>query len=160
MVDLIDPKEGRVINTSSGAASMYLKKQDAQLKTQFSDNSLTFDALEASVKQQVASGNIGFGNGYGLSKAALSALTIIQGNKHPNLKVVSLSPGFIDTPMTKGCFMSLECTLSVTILDKNGPPFLCRMSYVYRHAHCANRLPCIHAQIGARAHTHTHTLLL
>lgn len=56
MVDLIDPKEGRVINTSSGAASMYLKKQDAQLKAQFSDNSLTFDALEASVKQQVASG--------------------------------------------------------------------------------------------------------
>jgi len=83
MVDLIDPKEGRVINTSSGAASMYLKKQDAQLKTQFSDNSLTFDALEASVKQQVASGNIGFGNGYGLSKAALSALTIIQGNTTP-----------------------------------------------------------------------------
>lgn len=106
---------------------------------------------------QVASGNIGFGNGYGLSKAALSALTIIQGNKHPNLKVVSLSPGFIDTPMTKGCFMSSECTLSVTIRDENGPPFLWRMSHVYRHARCANRLRCTHAQIRGRARTHTRT---
>lgn len=103
-VDLIDPKEGRIINTSSGACSMYLKKQDAKLKALFSGTDLTFEKLDACVREQVASGNVGFGNGYALSKAALSALTIIQGNLYPNLKVVSLSPGFIATPMTAGRF--------------------------------------------------------
>ena len=45
---------------------------------------------------------MGIGGGYGLSKAGLSALTLVQAKTYPNLKVVSLSPGFIDTPMTKG----------------------------------------------------------
>ena len=53
------------------------------------------------------------------SKAALSALTLVQARAYPHLKVVSLSPGFIDTPMTKGfgarltpeqgCVSSLHC---------------------------------------------------
>ena len=45
---------------------------------------------------------LSFGKGYGLSKAALTTLTMVHAAKYPNLKVVSLSPGFIDTPMTKG----------------------------------------------------------
>merc|ERR1719162_1228083 len=58
--------------------------------------------MVATVQAQVAAKNVGFGKGYGLSKAALNALTLIQAKAYPNLKVVSLSPGFIDTPMTKG----------------------------------------------------------
>jgi len=124
-VDLIDPKEGRIINTSSGACSMYLKKQDAKLKALFSGTDLTFEKLDACVREQVASGNVGFGNGYALSKAALSALTIIQGNLYPNLKVVSLSPGFIATPMTagfgaklspeQGCVSSIKCLFAPVV---------------------------------------------
>merc|ERR550537_1097501 len=59
------------------------------------------------------------GGGYGMSKAALSALTLIHAKAYPNLKVVSLSPGFIDTPMTagfgakltpeQGCQSSIKC---------------------------------------------------
>ena len=105
MLDLIDKTQGRIVHTSSGAASMYLKNQDAKLKALFSNPDLTFDALDASVKEQVATGNVGFGQGYGLSKAALNGLTQIQGKAYPNLKVVSLSPGFIDTPMTKGVML-------------------------------------------------------
>ena len=101
-VDLVDKKEGRIINTSSGVSSMYLKKQNDKLKALFSNPDLKFEELDACVKEQAAAGNVGLGNGYGLSKCALTALTLIQAKAYPNLKVVSLSPGFIDTPMTKG----------------------------------------------------------
>jgi len=37
-----------------------------------------------------------------MSKCALSALTLVHAKMYPNIKVVSLSPGFIDTTMTKG----------------------------------------------------------
>lgn len=118
-VDLIDDKEGRIVNVSSGAASMYLKKQDAKLKQVLSNPDLSFEELDATIKEQVVADNTGFGKGYGLSKAALSALTLVQAKAYPNLKVVSLSPGFIDTAMTKGygakltpeqgCVSSLVC---------------------------------------------------
>ena len=39
---------------------------------------------------------------YGLSKAALTAYTVQQAAATPNLKVTSLSPGFIETKMTSG----------------------------------------------------------
>ena len=80
----------------------YLKKQNDKLKALFSNPDLKFEELDACVKEQAAAGNVGLGNGYGLSKCALTALTLIQAKAYPNLKVVSLSPGFIDTPMTKG----------------------------------------------------------
>ena len=57
--------------------------------------------------------------GYGLSKAGLSALTMIQARQNPSLVVTSLSPGFINTPMTagngarltpeQGCVSALKC---------------------------------------------------
>ena len=72
-----------------------------------------------SVAANVAAGNLGMGGGYGLSKAALTTLTMIQAKQHPHLTVVSLSPGFIDTAMTagfgakltaeQGCLSSMVC---------------------------------------------------
>jgi len=118
MVGLIDTKEGRIVNTSSGAASMWLRGQDPETKALFSNPNLTFEELDAAVKEHVAKKNFRMG-GYGLSKAALCALTLIQAKACPNLRVTSLSPGFIDTPMTKGfgakltpeqgCVSSLKC---------------------------------------------------
>merc|ERR1711957_487614 len=80
---------------------------------------ITFEQLEATIKAQVAAGNEGFGAGYGMSKAALNGLLLIQAKAYPKLKVVALSPGFIDTAMTKGfgaklspdqgCVSSLVC---------------------------------------------------
>jgi len=119
MQPLIDPSEGRIVNTSSGAASAFVKGQDAPTKALFSNVDLTFDQLEAAIKAAIESNNVGWGNGYGLSKAALSAFTLVQAKLYPNLKVVSLSPGFIDTPMTagfgarltpeQGCVSSIKC---------------------------------------------------
>jgi len=119
MVGLIDPNEGRIINVSSGAASGWVKGQDAPTKALFSKEGLAFDELDAAVKAALAASNLGAGKGYGLSKAALSALTLVQAALYPTLKAVSLSPGFIDTPMTagfgarltpeQGCRSSLKC---------------------------------------------------
>merc|ERR1719476_443932 len=119
MVEVLDPKEGRIVNTSSGGASMWLKKQSANLKATLSNPNITFDELDTTIKAQVAADNLGFGNGYGMSKAALNGLTLVHAKAYPHLKVVALSPGFIDTPMTKGfnaklspeqgCVSSLVC---------------------------------------------------
>jgi len=118
MEGLIDT-EGRIVNTSSGVASMFLKGQSAALKATMSKPDITLDELVATVQEQVAAGNVGMGKGYGISKAALNSLTLIQAKAYPNRKVVCLSPGFIDTPMTatfgarlspeQGCVSSLVC---------------------------------------------------
>lgn len=119
MVPLLDPSAGRIVNTSSGAASGFVKTQEAATKALFSGDGLTVESLEAAIKTCVASGNVGWGNGYGLSKAALSAYTIVQARQHPALTIASISPGFIDTPMTQGfgarltpeqgCVSALKC---------------------------------------------------
>jgi NAD(P)-dependent dehydrogenase (short-subunit alcohol dehydrogenase family) len=118
-VPLIQPDGGRVVNVSSGAASAWVKGQDAATKKLYSTPGLTQAQLDASVAKEVAAGNVGWGDGYGISKAALTALTLVQAAAHPKLVVVSLSPGFIMTPMTvgygaklspeEGCKSSIKC---------------------------------------------------
>ena len=122
-VGLIDPKEGRIVNTSSGAASGWVKRQDAKTQAFYTNPNLTWEDLNASVQANAAAKNFGqgFSSAYGLSKAALCALTLVQAKSFPNLKVTSLSPGFVDTPLAagsnstskitpeKGCTSSLKC---------------------------------------------------
>lgn len=102
LIGLVDAENGRIVNVSSGAASMWLRHQNAETKKLFSDPDVTFAELDEAVKANVAAKNFKMGNGYGLSKAALNSLTMIQAKSHPSLLITSLSPGFIDTPMTKG----------------------------------------------------------
>ena len=89
IVGLIDSKEGRIVNTSSGAASMWLRGQDPETKALFSNPNLTLEELDAAVQEHVAKKNFRMG-GYGLSKAALCALTLVQAKAYPNLLVTSL----------------------------------------------------------------------
>jgi hypothetical protein len=60
---IIDPNCGRIVNVSSGAASNFLKDQDAATKSIFSDPP-SWEHLQSAVKSAVASGNLGWGNGY------------------------------------------------------------------------------------------------
>merc|ERR1711953_1111885 len=122
-VGLIDPKEGRVVNTSSGAESWWLSNQDANAQAVYTNPNLTWEVLDAVVQTDVAAKNFGkgFSSAYGLSKASLCALTLVQAKAFPNLKVTSLSPGFVDTPLAagvtssskitpeKGCTSALKC---------------------------------------------------
>jgi len=115
-IGLIDKSKGRIVNVSSGAASMWLRHQDSATKNLFTNPETAYEDLKAAVNRNVSAEN--FPN-YGLSKAGLTALTLIQAKAYPNLKVTSLSPGFIDTPMTKGfgakltpeqgCVSSIKC---------------------------------------------------
>jgi len=98
---LIDPKEGRIINVSSGAASGWLKKQSAQWKKIMSDPNVTMHQIEEVIQQAQETNKVTMG-GYGLSKAALTAYTMVQAKEWPNLQCYSLSPGFIQTQMTNG----------------------------------------------------------
>jgi len=115
--DLIG-KGGRIVNVSSGGASMWLRKQDEATKTLFSKPP-SLQALDAAVELAVKEERFVMGGGYGLSKAALTAYTSLQAKMYPHLTTVSLSPGFIDTNMTKGygaklspeqgCVSSIHC---------------------------------------------------
>ena len=70
---------------------MWLRRQDEAMKTLFSNPDVTQEQLDAAVNSFL-SGDFA----YGLSKAALTAMTMIHAKAYPNLKVTSLSPGFID----------------------------------------------------------------
>lgn len=59
MVGLLDASEGRIVNVSSGGASMFLKKQDEATKRLFSNPDITLEELEAALKEKIASGNTG-----------------------------------------------------------------------------------------------------
>ena len=89
----------RIVNVSSGAASMWLRNQDGATKKLFTSSDTTWDELEAAVKKFEPSASMG---GYGLSKAGLTAYTIQQAKAYPKLLCTSLSPGFIQTKMTAG----------------------------------------------------------
>ena len=98
-LSLIDPEVGRIVNVSSGAASMWLRNQSSEYKRIFTSADTSWELLESTVKDASKSASMG---GYGLSKAALTTYTIIQSCKFPNLVCTSLSPGFINTRMTSG----------------------------------------------------------
>jgi hypothetical protein len=53
MLPLIDTKEGRIVHTSSGVSSMYLKGQSAEIKALFSNPDITLEELERAIKEQV-----------------------------------------------------------------------------------------------------------
>jgi len=101
---LLDTSVGRIVNVSSGAASMWLRNQTPEAKALFSNSDITWEQLDEAVKTYAvlpATTESGFG-GYGLSKAALTAFTMIQAKQNPGLTISSISPGFIATAMTKG----------------------------------------------------------
>ena len=125
LVGLIDKSGGRIVNVSSRCASMWLSDQDSATKELFTNQDTAFEDLELAIDRNVAAGNVKIGNGYGLSKAGLNALTLIQAKSYPDIKVTCLTPGFIDTPMTKGwgatltpeqgCLSSIKCLFEPVI---------------------------------------------
>lgn len=62
----------------------------------------TWEEIEAYARKRVAAGNCGRNGAYGLSKACVAAYTQHLGREQPRFTSSCCSPGFIDTPMTKG----------------------------------------------------------
>ena len=76
LVEMVAPG-GRVVNVSNGVASSWLKRQDVNTKKLFSNPKLTWEVLEEAVKANIKAQNFIMG-GYGLSKTAVTALTLVQ----------------------------------------------------------------------------------
>ena len=92
---------GRIVNVSSGGASSWVRQQDEATKKFYSNPDISKEALVADVAKQAAGSEGGWPGTYGLSKAGLTAYTLYQAKAYPHLTCVSLSPGFIQTNMTK-----------------------------------------------------------
>ena len=109
-VPLLSEGEGRVVNMGSGIGPGWMSRASAAVKaTLCNPTAVTWDEVVAVVKKDLASDgegdNRGRGpafNAYGLSKATLMVLSMIVARTNPGITVATVSPGFIDTAMTRG----------------------------------------------------------
>lgn len=94
-------KSGRIVNVGSGAGPMYVARCSSDVKKMLCNPDISWAQIAEHAKSGLGSSADGMG-GYGLSKALLSCYTMLLAKQHPELLVSCLSPGFIDTSMTKG----------------------------------------------------------
>uniref|UniRef100_A0A7S0MTZ0 Protochlorophyllide reductase n=1 Tax=Pyramimonas obovata TaxID=1411642 RepID=A0A7S0MTZ0_9CHLO len=105
---LIDEAEGRIVNLGSGGGPSYVSKlKDKATQDFLSSKMLDWAELEDYLKKKSNYLKIDGHTCYGLSKALLHKYTEIAAKAHPNLKINAVSPGFIQTAMTKGYGASL-----------------------------------------------------
>ena len=108
-------QNGRIINVSSQVAAIQLHECSLALQEKYTSPTLTIDELEQMVKDFLSAvetnslDDIGyhiktFNPLYGISKAALNALTQIEARQwstEKNLLILSVSPGYCATDMTQ-----------------------------------------------------------
>jgi NAD(P)-dependent dehydrogenase (short-subunit alcohol dehydrogenase family) len=97
-LDLLDQKEGRIVNLGSGSGPNYTggcSQEDKKFLC--SPESATVDLIESHWKRKLNGSDA-----YGLSKSLLACYTGILAREHPNILSSCVSPGFIDTQMTSG----------------------------------------------------------
>lgn len=112
---------GRIVQVSSGAASMFVQNCSQERKEFCVKQSVTWEEVESvlvqpflslleSCQEGEASAALeaaGFGpmtgmTQYGLSKAAVNCYTMELAGRFPGLTVSSCSPGFVETDLTRG----------------------------------------------------------
>mmetsp|Transcript_8608 Transcript_8608/g.25270 ORF Transcript_8608/g.25270 Transcript_8608/m.25270 type:complete len:294 (+) Transcript_8608:48-929(+) len=101
-IPLLDPKEGRIVNVGSGAGPGYVAQCSEDKKKVLISFDTTMEQIDALVGEETAKPGFNARTAYGLSKACLSAYTMVLAKTYPNLKSSCLSPGFIDTAIVKG----------------------------------------------------------
>jgi NAD(P)-dependent dehydrogenase (short-subunit alcohol dehydrogenase family) len=97
---LIQSKGGRIVNVGSGAGPNWLNKADEEAKS-FLVSVDEKEKLLAFIEERKPTLISGW-NVYGFSKAVLTGYGQVLAKSYPDLVVSTLSPGFIDTNMTKG----------------------------------------------------------
>ena len=102
---LLSPEKGRIVNVGSGAGPGYVSRvRDSgalRLLCCGSEEKLTLNWIDSYAKSAFG-GDADSNDGYGLSKALLSCYTAMLAREHPNIISSCISPGFVDTKMTKG----------------------------------------------------------
>ncbi|UJR20490.1 hypothetical protein I4U23_023618 [Adineta vaga] len=108
-------ENGRIINVSSQVGAVALYESSNELQDKYTSPSLTIEeldqlvedfisAIETNTLEEIGYHNKTFSVIYGVSKAALNALTRIEARKWGSLKnllVISVTPGFCATDMTE-----------------------------------------------------------
>ena len=97
---------GRIVNVGSGAGPMFVGRDgtkmtppSAKTKTILCSMDSTIDEIEnIALKEGIEID----GSGYGISKACLAAYTAALARSTPTLTLSCITPGFIDTAITKG----------------------------------------------------------
>lgn len=116
MIEFVDH---RIVNVSSGAASMWLRRQDKATQAVFTEPE-SLEALDAAVTKFASAAKDDDFAFYGISKAANCAVTVVYARQYPNLLITSISPGYVETRMTasfggnkitpeQGCTSLLKC---------------------------------------------------
>jgi len=106
-ISLMDPEKGRIVNMGSGAGPGFVKSLgDVAVKKQMCTAETTWADLEDLMKRWLDGERCGgkdsmFFSAYGLSKAALMVLTMQMAAKYPKIMSTCVSPGYIQTNMTK-----------------------------------------------------------
>jgi carbonyl reductase 1 len=97
-IDLLDEKNGRIVNLGSGAGPSYVSGCSIEEKKALcSPDTITWEFIEQHAKAKLNSSGA-----YGLSKSLLACYTGVFAREHPNILTSCVSPGFIDTQMTAG----------------------------------------------------------
>lgn len=96
---LLCTNEGRIVNVGSGVGPMYVKALGDSEAARDIMNPTSWDGIDAHVRSALG-GDADTMGGYGLSKAALTAYTMLLAQQHPHLRCSVCSPGFINTKMT------------------------------------------------------------
>ena len=106
-VPLLDEADGRVVNIASASGPMFVNGcPDPAFAALLSDPAqmpATFEDLQAKIDAAFPPGVPDYdGASYGLSKACLTVYTVQLARRFPNLKINAVTPGFINTDITRG----------------------------------------------------------
>lgn len=99
-MDLLDPINGRIVNTGSGSGPMHVGSRSVEEKKILcspESDACTWEWIEQNAEMAKANSNC-----YGLSKALVACYTGLLARTHPNILSSCVTPGFINTQMTEG----------------------------------------------------------
>jgi carbonyl reductase 1 len=108
VVDAFGPllsSSARIVNVGSGSGPLYVAKQSQERQKRLCNPDISWDEIEELYKVGVTpedpAAESGFLKEYGLSKALLSCFTMMLAARNKNILAFCLSPGYIDTNLTK-----------------------------------------------------------
>jgi len=99
---LLSSRASRIVNVGSGSGPSWMSRASAEVKATLCSPQVTWEQIEQVTKTDLAAKGDDGMNAYGISKATLIAYTTILARTHPGITTSIISPGFIDTEMTKG----------------------------------------------------------
>lgn len=98
-LSMLCPENGRIVNTASASGPMFVARCSPTMRKQLTNPDVTWEELDDLMQKAMSSSSF---EPYGFSKACLNAYTMHLARQHPNLKINAVTPGFIDTDITRG----------------------------------------------------------